>query len=328
MFWNKKKNETTLVWRNRAGKIVCRGDSCPKECDNSCPIWLNTCGLQLLQMNHPEKAEPLLAEAIKIAPDFIDAYSNLGAACGMSNQHQKAYDAYKKALELKPKYPKALFGLVISGKNLGKYDEALRYCNELDKLGVDTDQLREEIQQAKTKNEKAFSLSYVEVAEKLLDVGRREGFIQSKDFAHIPEIVARAEEVSMKILNAITSYAEENAGSVQDPVITSMVWAAYAGMGAVCRWHVAWHELESKGIYETLVQERGVFAMDEYVMDEIGIGYGSDEEKVITKFLFSLLDTCFEMISADEFDIDAFICFSKAMYLWGMVYEMNRLGMY
>ena len=46
--FSKKKNKSnTPVWRNVNGQIVCPGDACAKECDDTCPIYLNTQCLML-----------------------------------------------------------------------------------------------------------------------------------------------------------------------------------------------------------------------------------------------------------------------------------------
>lgn len=100
-----------------------------------------------------------------------------------------------------------------------------------------------------------------------------------------------------------------------------------AGMGAVYHWHIAWNELSSKGIYETLTQERGLFAMDEYVIDAIGVGFGSDEERTLTKFMWEQVGQCMIMMADGETSMESFMACAKAMYLFGMTFEMNRLGM-
>lgn len=126
--WN-KKNDSSVVWRNSQGIIACPGDSCRKECDNSCPIYLNTQAITLMQMGEGSKAIPIYEEALKIAPDFYDAYNNLGGIYGQMGNYQKAYDCYKKARELNQKKPNPVFGLMLTSRDLGKYDECLEWCD-------------------------------------------------------------------------------------------------------------------------------------------------------------------------------------------------------
>ena len=72
-----------------------------------------------------EKAIEAFLDAISLAPDFLDAQNNLGTAYGMNNQHQKAYEAFKKAYEMKKDYPNALHGLIVAETNLGMKEAAL-----------------------------------------------------------------------------------------------------------------------------------------------------------------------------------------------------------
>jgi hypothetical protein len=100
-------------------------------------------------------------------------------------------------------------------------------------------------------------------------------------------------------------------------------------MGAVYHWHVDWDGLSSAGFYETLTAERGIFEMDEYVLDTIGIGNGSEEANELLQFLRQLSYQCFDYLTETNTpaSMDAFVSCAKAMFLFGMVFEMNRLGM-
>lgn len=325
LFGKNKKNK--VVWRNREGQIVCTGDNCPQKCDEKCPIWENTMGLTMLKINEFGKAVEAFQHALEIAPDFVDAQNNMGTAYGMSNQHQKAYEAFSKALAMRPRYAKALRGMIVAEKNLGKYDEALRHCDELESYGDDASDLREGISNAMGANdeEKTEALHYLDVTLKLLDMGREKGYIQSKDFAHIPEIMACAERVCLKIVNGILDCVQDDEHS--DPATIILLWSAFAGMGAVFHWHVDWDHLSKAGIYEVLTKERGIYAMDEYVYDTIGIGFGSEEEKEITRFLRTLANCCIDEMVEHDTSLASVVSCAQAMYLYGMMFEMNRLGM-
>ena len=338
MFWNKKKSKKSVPWRDKNGNIMCPGDACPKECDKSCPIWLNTMGLKMLQLGEYDSAIRSFGDALSLASDFVDVQNNIGTAYGLNDQHQDALNAFKKALEMRPNYPKALSGLVVASKNLGKFEDATKYCNQLEMLGYDVSDLREDIQEAmEVEGEVSYDdddsetdgdLSYVELTMELLSMGREEGLIISDAFAHIPEIMVRADETCGKIIAGISDYSEENPGEVSNPLVLMFVWSALAGMGAVYHWHIDWTNLSSNGIYETLTSERGLFAMDEYVIDAIGIGFGTDEEKELTRFLWRLATHClvrFKSVSSPS--EDSFLSCPKAMFLFGMSFEMNRLGM-
>ena len=205
------------------GSITCRG--------KSCPIWLNTMGLKMLQIGQPEGAIRAFNDALALAPDFIDVQNNIGTAYGMNDQHEKAYAAFKKAFEMKPGYLKALNGLIVSEKHLGMYEEALQHCDQMERLGGNADQLRQSIREAMNGDDPKQPINYLDVTIALLDSGRKAGYIQSKDFAHIPEIMVRAEEVCTKNIVGINEYAEENPGEVSNPSSVMLVWAAYGWYG-------------------------------------------------------------------------------------------------
>ena len=118
------------VWRDSNGNIRCPGDSCPRECDDRCPIWCQTMTISLMNMGHGDKAVDSFKRALSIAPDFKEAWVNLAATYGGMNDHMEANKAYKTAYAIDKNYRNAIFGLIISCKNLGQFEEALSYCEE------------------------------------------------------------------------------------------------------------------------------------------------------------------------------------------------------
>lgn len=105
---------------------------------------------------------------------------------------------------------------------------------------------------------------------------------------------------------------------------------AYAGMGTVYHWNVDWNGLKSKGVAETLLEPRGSFAMDEYVLNSIGIPFDSSEGKVLSQDIYNLaMWTFIEFMKDASREVAMPIAMEamQAMYLLGMVYEMERLGM-
>ena len=117
-----------VVWRDSRGHITCPGDSCPKDCDNTCPIYLNTQAVMLMQIGQGAKAIPIYENALDIAPDFYDAWNNLGGIYGQMGNYLKAYQCYKKARELNSVKPNPVFGLMLTSRDLGKYEECLSWC--------------------------------------------------------------------------------------------------------------------------------------------------------------------------------------------------------
>lgn len=105
---------------------------------------------------------------------------------------------------------------------------------------------------------------------------------------------------------------------------------AYAGMGTVYHWNVDWNGLKSKSVAETLLEPRGSFVMDEYVLDSIGIPFDSSEGKVLSQDIYNLaMWTFIEFMKKAPREVAMPIAMEamQAMYLFSMVYEMERLGM-
>jgi tetratricopeptide (TPR) repeat protein len=118
-----------VVWRNAQGVITCPGDACPKGCDDSCPIYLNTQAVMLMQIGQGPKAIPIYEKALVIAPDFYDAWNNLGGIYGQMGNYSKAYECYKKARELNKVKPNPVFGLMLTSRDLGKYEACIYWCD-------------------------------------------------------------------------------------------------------------------------------------------------------------------------------------------------------
>ena len=329
MLWNRKRASDKPVWRDKNGKVFCPGDECPEKCGSACPVWLNTCALEELMRSQPGTAISYLRQAIVLAPDFADAHNNLGTAYGMSNRHKDAYDSFSKALELKKDYPQALKGLIVSEKNLGMLTEALHHCDILEKLTkTSTQTLREQIKRLKDQSAPTSSkVDWVSLLLFLMKDGREHGHVQSEGIPNIPEILVQADQTCDKLYQGMQKACENH--PEYDCVRFTFAWAALAGIGAVYHWDKDWPALSATGIFETLTAERGVFAMDEYVLNCIGLPHEGDEAKALSGYLYQLAAKCILKIATDSTVLgqEAVMQGAKAMYAFGMVIEMNRLGM-
>lgn len=137
LFSRNKKEANRVVWRDSSGKIYCPGDDCPKDCDDSCPIYLNTQASFLCQQGMNVRALPIFEKIIAIAPDFYDAWNNMGAIYGGQGDYRKAHDCYIKAHELAPTRPAPLFGLALTSRDLKCYDECIKWCDAYDRISGD-----------------------------------------------------------------------------------------------------------------------------------------------------------------------------------------------
>jgi tetratricopeptide (TPR) repeat protein len=62
-----------------------------------------------IKLKEYQKAIDACKKAIKIKPDFHEAYYNMGDAYNGLGKYQKAIKAYKKAIKIKPDFHKAYY---------------------------------------------------------------------------------------------------------------------------------------------------------------------------------------------------------------------------
>lgn len=158
---------------------------------------------------------------------------------------------------------------------------------------------------------------------KIIEHARKEGLLGHNDrYPHIPEIMAEGKTAREKIFQDLVK--EEDG---RNPICW-LVWGAYAGIGAVYHWKVDWNGLKSKGVAETLLEPRGSFAMDEYVLDSIGIPFDSSDGKILNQEICNLAMWAFIEFLDDasrEVAMSIAVETMQAMYIFGMVYEMENL---
>ncbi len=101
---------------------------------------LNALGIiHLLQFDEPTQAIGYFEEAVKVDPEYSEAYNNLGYAYQKAGDFEKAISYYKKALS-NPTYPtaeKAYYNMGFSYYRLGKFDSALNSFKEAIKRAPD-----------------------------------------------------------------------------------------------------------------------------------------------------------------------------------------------
>lgn len=135
--FKKKRDNKKMVWRNVNGQIVCPGDACPKDCDDTCPIYLNTQCAMLMQIGASDKALELYKKALEIAPDFYEAYNNMAGIYGQQGEYREAYNCFLKAHELNKIRPNPVYGLALCCRDLGKTEECIKWCEEYSRLAID-----------------------------------------------------------------------------------------------------------------------------------------------------------------------------------------------
>lgn len=325
----KKKN---VVWRNSDGEIICPGDSCPQECDDSCPIWCQTIAVSALQAGKFEASIEWFNKALSIAPDYKEAWVNLGTIYGQHDKHLEANKYFMMAYNIDNNYEKAIRGLIASYKNIGHFDEAFQFCDIYEKnVGdkAEAEVIRQTVREAQSSGQIRRRESDISMGMDIVNKAREMKILAPNDkMPNIPEIMAEKKRTCSIILEELIELGKKEV-SARNP-ITWFMWAMYAGMGAVYHWNINWNDLKAKGIPETLLEPRGVFEMDEYVMDIIGIGFNSEEYKELNPKLMALaMMMSSEKLNPSKNDItrDDILEFMQAMYIFGMVFEMERLGM-
>ena len=103
----------------------------------------------------------------------------------------------------------------------------------------------------------------------------------------LPILYDEAEYVTHRIFDYMKDYfgKEVDEGRMQKNRLpyhvyhTTMLWSALAGIGAMELWRRKGKRLLKLGVIYHLTKERDFFAMDEYVLDLVTEGFGSDEAK-------------------------------------------------
>ena len=90
--------------------------------------------------------------ALAIAPDYKEAWTNMATAYGRLGNHIEANKGFKKAHDLDPKYKQALVGLIYSHRNMGQFEEAYKYCDEIEPIvgKAEADQHRAAVKERET----------------------------------------------------------------------------------------------------------------------------------------------------------------------------------
>ena len=89
--------------------------------DNS--LAHNNLGITLIDRD-PAAALTHFREAIRLSPNYDDAYANLGLALGKLGRHDQAIVAYRRALLINPNHAAAHLNLALACIGLGRMDEA------------------------------------------------------------------------------------------------------------------------------------------------------------------------------------------------------------
>jgi protein O-mannosyl-transferase len=94
----------------------------------------NQLGLTLMKQGKVDEATPYLAEAVRLKPQFVEAWNNLGMALMMRGKLDEAVPRFAEALRLRPDNPSTHRNLGALLLQQGKLDEAVRHLTEAVRL--------------------------------------------------------------------------------------------------------------------------------------------------------------------------------------------------
>ena len=77
------------------------------------------------RLDNTDEAIKLYKQAIKIKPDYAEAYYNLGNCFKNKKNFNKAYTAYEKSVRFQPDFAQAYFNIGCLLKDQGKLNQAV-----------------------------------------------------------------------------------------------------------------------------------------------------------------------------------------------------------
>jgi tetratricopeptide (TPR) repeat protein len=134
-----KEAELQGYWRDTTGKVRCDKSTCRYMCSNDCPIHLNNCGKIKYDAYNLNKAVELLQRAVFLAPDYAEAWCNLGSAYLSLQQYNDAYESFCEAGKYAPNSEQTLQGEIITLAKIGRIKDAQEQLVKYQKLFADRD---------------------------------------------------------------------------------------------------------------------------------------------------------------------------------------------
>lgn len=301
-------NNNIPYWRNDKGELFCPGDSCPRKvCLYSCPLYRQSIMLDLYKAGKIEKARALAEEILDEVPDYYQVWGFLGNVRGMYSQHKLAKQCFEKALEINNSYPTAITGLEIADR---KFQE---FTQDLDKTYP--------MLQLDSSNLEMISIIY----NITLKFAFQSQLIPHFKQLNVPELDDMAAHVVEVIYVELEKLSQEiSLPSVCSDPTTCYVWSILAGIAATQLWHSDWPTLKQTGLLHMIMEEVGVYSMDEYILRQI-YGETENQEKAIT--MIKVVAECLKsFIPNDRLSPQKIITLMQACYRFGITYRMQELG--
>lgn len=136
-------------------------------------------------------------------------------------------------------------------------------------------------------------------------------------FPYVVEIIVQGDDTVRRTYDLMKS----NPDASMHVEEIAAAWCAFMGMGAVAAWNSDWGNFKNTSIVDYLSAKRGFDYIDEYVLDIIGLGFGTIEGNQLTDFIRDSVDQLLE----SSYSLKSILL---GMFYFGMVYEMTLLGMH
>ena len=101
-----------------------------KKCFNNRSTIHFNMGIALIKQGHLEEAVEHFQQALKIQPDFVDAYHYLGSVVAAQGDLDQAIGHFRQALRIQPEFAEAHESLGQALAEQGKRDEAVKHYEE------------------------------------------------------------------------------------------------------------------------------------------------------------------------------------------------------
>ena len=166
--------------------------------------------------------------------------------------------------------------------------------------------------------------------EELVRHGAKNGYAEEDACPAIPELTVRAPLVVRQIMSGVRD-SGFIAPSVETEMSATLAVCAFAGMGAARLWYTERDVLNRQGIYLALTQARGIFEIDEYVTDLIGMGYGTEESTRLADHIGECIRLALVHVRNASRNktlnrgSKTYQSVCEAMFLYGVTLEIRRL---
>ena len=95
-----------LYDQGKLGEVFEQTSTLTKQYPNNWVLW-NLLGISAAQLGKLDKAIDAFKKVICVAPDYADAYNNMGNVLKNQGKLEEAIEAYNKAISIKPDYAEA-----------------------------------------------------------------------------------------------------------------------------------------------------------------------------------------------------------------------------